>query len=280
MALQTGLELVAHLRSGRKFLADGAVGSELIRLGVAPDGTVAANVSHPEQVRSLHRAAIAAGAELITTNTFGYTGDRAWAQAFAAGIGIAQTEARAASRPITVMVSVFPDELLRGAEEALSPILASMQEVLLIETAVDIREAVAAVALARRQGVRIVAATCHFEPGGAMPDGTTSEQAAVALQGAGASIVGANCGAEPEDMWIVAQRMRSVTDLPLIFQPNAGLPQREGDRWIYPVSPARFAANADRLFDAGAAIVGGCCGTTPAHIAAVGSRLFHPQRRE
>lgn len=280
MSAQTGLELVLQLAAGRKFLADGAIGSELIRLGVAPDGTIAANLTHAEQVRDLHQATVAAGAELITTNTFGFAGDSAWAQAFTAGIEIAHCEARAASRAITVMVSVFPGELLRGAEVVLAHFLASMQDVLLIETAVNIREAVAAVAMASHNGVATIAATCHFEPGGAMPDGTTAEQAAVALGQAGASIVGANCGSAPEDLLIVAQRMRTATDLPLLFQPNAGLPRREGERWSYPVDPERFAANAARLFDAGAAIVGGCCGTTPAHIAAVSSLLFHPQRRE
>src|SRR5205085_3866933 len=97
---------------------------------------------------------------------------------------------------------------------------------------------------------------------GCIPDGATPETAALALVQSGADIVGGNCGETPETFIEVAQRMRAVTDAPLLFQPSAGLPSRsEEGAWVYPVGPGSFAEVAARLFAAGVDIVGGCCGT-------------------
>jgi 5-methyltetrahydrofolate--homocysteine methyltransferase len=282
MSLQTGHELVQALKRGRQILADGAVGTELLKSGVAPDRIVEANLSDPERVRNLHRRAIAAGAEIITANTFGMpTGDD-WGAAMQAGVDLAEAAATELDGTTAVLIAVYPRELLRCPDVVLSPFRrpGPRGSLLLIETAVDIREASEAVALAGRSGPLTIAATCHFQADGLMQDGTTPEAAALALQAAGALIVGANCGEVPEDLVTVAQRMRVVTDLPLLFQPGAGLPKLVDGCWTYPVDPIRFAQNAIRLFQLGASIVGGCCGTTPAHIAAVHSLLFHPQRRE
>lgn len=263
-------------------LADGAVGSELIKAGIAADRAVEANLSHPECVRNVHRRAVAAGAEILTANTFGMSASGEWAQAFQAGAELAEAAAHEANRAISVMISVFPSELLLKPDDILGFMRKPEKQgsLLLIETATDIREAVAAVAMARSSGIETIAATCHFQPDTQMPDGTSAAQAAAALQQAGASIVGANCGTLPEEMVIAAEQMRAATDLPLLFQPNAGLPHWNESLWVYPVDTVRFAANAAALFAAGAAVVGGCCGTTPAHIAAVHRLLFHPQRRE
>jgi len=282
MSLLAAHELVRRLRDGRRMLADGAVGSELIRAGIAPDGTVAANLSHPEHVRNIHRQAIAAGAEIITTNTFGAPSSQAWFAGFSAGLALAETAVRESDRDIAVMFSVYPEELLLNSWSVIEPFqeASSREYLLLIETAIDIERAVTAVTTAWRNGVTAIAATCHFQADARMPDGTTPAQAAAALQKAGAMIVGANCGTGPDAMVAVAEQMRTATDLPLLFQPNDGLPVWQGSRWVYPVDTARFAAIAASLFDVGASIVGGCCGTTPAHIAAIDRLLFHPQCRE
>jgi 5-methyltetrahydrofolate--homocysteine methyltransferase len=282
MSLRTSRDLLQYLYDGGRVLADGAVGSELIRSGVDPQSVVEANLSQPESVRDLHRRSIDAGAELVTTNTFGMPTGPRWTAAFEAGVSIVAAAVLDARTDVAVMLSVYPAELLQEPAVVLSPFDRSIAQewLLLIETAISIQEAVAAVELARRSGVRFVAATCHFQSDGVMPDGSSPEQAAAALQAAGASIVGGNCGTVPEEMVAVATRMRRATELPLLFQPNAGLPQCGEDGWVYPVDPNRFAAAATRLFEAGVSIVGGCCGVTPAHIAAAGNLLFHPQRRE
>ncbi|MCW3098012.1 MAG: homocysteine S-methyltransferase [Chthonomonadaceae bacterium] len=265
-------------------LADGAVGSELIKTGIAPERTVEANVSHVHRVRDIHRRAIAAGAELLTTNTFGTPSGEGWAAEFHAGVELAAAAVAEAGREIAVLLSVYPEELRSNPAVVLAPFREPETQgwLLLIETAVDLRAAVEAIDLARSHGVTTIAATCHFQADARMPDGTLPAQAAAALQQAGASIVGANCGTGPEEMVDIAAQMRAVTDLPLLFQPNAGLPQWDEDAndWVYSIGPDRFAAAASALFDIGVAIVGGCCGTTPAHIAAVHRLLFHPQRRE
>lgn len=263
-------------------LADGAVGSELNCSGIALERMVDANRSHPQTVRELHRRAIDAGAAIITTNTFGSPDSSGWAAGFQAGVELAVETARNAEREIAVMLSVYPAELLREPEIVLAPFreVGTQDCLLLIETATDVREAADAVAIARASSNAVILATCHFQADGNMPDGTTALRAAAALQQVGAAVVGANCGTLPEEMAVVARQMRTATDLPLLFQPNAGLPRLEESQWAYPVSPERFAAVAASLFDVGASIVGGCCGATPTHIAAVHRLLFHPQRRE
>ena len=282
MSFLIGRDLVSRLRGGRRALADSAVGSELIKSGTAPGRTVEANLSHPERVRRLHKLAILSGADAVTSNTFGMSGSPEWAAAFYAGVKIAVAEAHAAEPEIAVMISVYPSELLENPDVVLMPWKnrETSDCLLLIETAVDLRETVAAVALARQNGVDTVAATCHFQTTGVMPDGSMPKAIVSALQKAGASVLGGNCGSVPEDWVLIAEHMRRATDLPLLFQPNAGLPQQVGDRSVYSVDPIRFAANAARLYDVGVSMVGGCCGTTPAHIAAIRSLVFDPQRRE
>jgi len=266
-------------------LADGAIGSELLKAEIELDRTVEANLLKPHRVEYLHKRAIAAGAELITTNSFGMPGaseSSEWRTAFHAGIEIADAVVRSEPRQVAVMLSVYPGELLQYSDVVCASFHRPTTKhwVLLIETAIDLEDACIAVDIARQNGVETIAATCHFRSGGLMPDGSTPAQAVSALHEAGASIVGANCGEVPEAMVTVAEQMRAVTDLPLLFQPNAGMPQNTDAGWIYPVDAERFAANAARLLNAGASIVGGCCGTTPAHIAAIDRLLFHPQRRE
>ena len=281
MSLRTSRDLIRQLQSGQRVLADGAVGSELLKASIDPNRTVEANLSQPETVRSLHLRSLAAGAEVITANTFGLSYGDGWEAAFQAGVELANAEACAAAFPVSVLVSACPEELLRHPNVVLAPFDGAAQNwVLLLETAVAIRDIATAVSVARHHGVETVAATCHFLPNGAMPDGTMPKEAALALLEAGASLIGGNCGSDPEDWVSVAEKMRTATDLPLLFQPGAGLPKRVHDLWVYPVDADRFAANAARLFDVGVSIVGGCCGTTPAHIAAVRGLLFHPQRRE
>lgn len=279
MSFLRGSELLRQVQEGRLLLADGAVGSELIDAGIAPNRTVAANCTHPQTVRTLHRRAITAGADIITSNTFGNPAGEGWEEALRGGIALALAAAQEAERPIAVLLSVYPDTLLQTPSVlmALTDRPEARDCVLLIETAVSLQAVVEAVECAQSAGIGPIAATCHFQRGGSMPDGTTPAQAAAALHKAGAAIVGGNCGDVPQEMPAVAQKMRAATDLPLLFQPNAGLPALEGDRWAYPTSTELFAEIGRQLFSSGASIVGGCCGTTPAHIAALRRFLLHPQ---
>jgi 5-methyltetrahydrofolate--homocysteine methyltransferase len=99
--------------------------------------------------------------------------------------------------------------------------------------------------------------------------GIDVQRAAQALEEAGADVVGSNCGNGIENMVEIAREFRRHTSLPLIIQANAGLPERKGGSIVYPESPEFFASKAPALLDCGVSIIGGCCGTTPAHIAAI-----------
>ncbi|RME95920.1 MAG: hypothetical protein D6766_01980, partial [Verrucomicrobia bacterium] len=146
---------------------------------------------------------------------------------------------------------------------------------LVIETMADLDEARAAIRAARRTGLPVAA--CMVFDSGKDKDrtmmGVTPEQAAEALTEAGADIVGSNCGQGIAGFVAICRRLRSATDRPVWIKANAGLPRIEGGRTVYETTPEEFAAVAPQLVEAGASFIGGCCGTTPEFIAAVGRRL-------
>ncbi|HZO89697.1 MAG TPA: homocysteine S-methyltransferase family protein [Chthonomonadaceae bacterium] len=280
MPLQPARELRERLRAGERFLADGGMGSELIRYGVAPEDTLRANIGLPEAVRAIHDRYLRAGACILTCNTFGLrTGDD-WAQALRAGIGLGVCAARESPQDVGVWVSLVPG-LVQAERETLRFLAEHVPHwpgALLIETCTGLETALAAAQAARELPLDLLAVTCHFGAHGRMPDGTTPEEAARALRKAGADVVGGNCGETPAAFVEIAARMRAATDAPLLLQPSAGLPVSDAQgRWVYPVGPEEYARIAGQLFAAGANIVGGCCGTTPAHIAAAAAHAPHSQ---
>ena len=99
--------------------------------------------------------------------------------------------------------------------------------------------------------------------------GVTPTAAAVAMQEAGASVVGANCGNGIEQMISITREFRDATDLPILIHANAGMPELVDGQTLFRQTPEAMAAHVEALVDAGASIIGGCCGTTPAHIAAI-----------
>jgi 5-methyltetrahydrofolate--homocysteine methyltransferase len=275
MSLQFASELKERLRSGERLVADGAMGSELIRSGIAPEEVLQANLSQPETVRAIHDHYLAAGAAILTANTFGLRTEADWPGVLRGGLQLSVGAVRASHCEASVWASFVADivhseiETLRfvAAHEAYWP------DALLIETCTSLDAALTATRLARALPISLLAVTCHFRADALMPDATTPEEAARALTEAGADIVGGNCGEIPDAFIEVAARMRAVTDTPLLFQPSAGLPAQDAEgHWGYPVTAAEFAEVGMRLFAAGANIVGGCCGTTPTYIAALRQR--------
>jgi 5-methyltetrahydrofolate--homocysteine methyltransferase len=152
---------------------------------------------------------------------------------------------------------------------------------LLIETCTDLETTLSAAGAAARLEPTLLAVTAHFGADCKMADGTTPEQFAASLEQVGAHIVGANCGHTPEQFVEITARMRQAATTPLLIQPSAGLPEPDAaGTGRYSVGPDRFAEVAARLLDAGADVVGGCCGTTPAYIAAVSERAISPRVRK
>jgi methionine synthase I (cobalamin-dependent) len=247
------------------------MGTELIGQGISPVDVMRANLTCPDAVRAIHRANIAAGAELITSNTFGPRSGRDWLDEFRAGVEIALETAAESEREIGIWVSMTSFVVTREIA-ALRTLFESTPVhplLVLLETCTSMDEARQAASAAATLSPDVLAVTGHFGANGNMSDGTTPEAFATRLAGDGAQITGANCGERAEAFVEITARMRAVVDVPLLIQPSAGLPQLDSSgQWVYPMTTDEFAQLTVRLVNVGADMIGGCCGTTPAHIAA------------
>lgn len=276
------------MKPGQAVLTDGAWGTQLQERGLGPDELPDFwNLSHPERVEQVARAYVEAGSEIILTNTFRanrlVVSERDpgadLAEINRAGVEISR---RAAGGKARVFASMGPSGklLLTGAvtEEELRAAFAEQAEALaragadgiVIETMSDLAEAVIAVAAAKATG--LIAVACMVYDSGKNKDrtmmGVTPEQAAEALASAGADVIGANCGNGIAGYVPVCERLRAATGLPLWIKPNAGLPELADDKIVYRTTPEEFARYVPELVRAGAAYIGGCCGTTPDFIRA------------
>ena len=257
------------------------------------------NVSQPETVRSVHEQYLQAGAEVIETNTFGANGFRLEhfglrdkvREFNVAGVAIARqtveamrekqgSEAFVAGAVGSLGVRLAPvgKVTLEEARAAFAEQMAALAEggvdLLIAETLMSVDEAEQAVLAAREAApqLKIVVMMTVNEDGNCL-DGTTPEDAAKRLTAIGADAVGCNCSSGPTIVLSVIERMRKVTKLPLVAMPNAGLPTSVEGRHIYLTSPEYMASFTRKAVRAGANWVGGCCGTTPAHIRAMRGAL-------
>jgi 5-methyltetrahydrofolate--homocysteine methyltransferase len=146
-------------------------------------------------------------------------------------------------------------------------------DVICVETMTDLNEATLAIQACKAVSPTIpICATMTFDatPRGFFTImGVSIEQAARGLEEAGADVIGSNCGNGIEKMIEIAREFQKHTSLPLLIQSNAGLPEMEGDRPVYPETPEFMAEKCRELLSIGVSIIGGCCGTTPKHIAAI-----------
>ena len=159
------------------------------------------------------------------------------------------------------------EEAVEVYKEQMRVLVASGVDLLVIETMMSLQETRAAVIAAGEVCDLPVMVTMTFDETGHTLYGTEPETAMLVLQGLGADAVGVNCGAGPERCLSVVQRMKAVATVPVIAKPNAGMPHLVGDETVYDMAPADFAGEMKALVEAGAGILGGCCGTTPDHIA-------------
>jgi 5-methyltetrahydrofolate--homocysteine methyltransferase len=285
-------DLLTRLATGRVLVGDGAWGTLLLarglRQGEPPEGV---NLTRPEVLEDIATQYLEAGADLITTNTFG--GSPARLRQF--GLD-GQTEAinsaavvavrRVAQGHAYTSASVGPSgHLLKpygdadpadigaGFERQMRALAEAGADLLCIETMTDLAEAVLAVRAARTVAPSLpVMATMTFEStrrGFFTVMGASIELAVRGLSDAGADILGSNCGNGSEAMVAIAREFRARTARPIAIQPNAGLPQPLAGVLVYPETPEFMAEQARELLAAGVAIIGGCCGTTPAHTRAL-----------
>jgi 5-methyltetrahydrofolate--homocysteine methyltransferase len=305
--------------SSRVLVADGAMGTMLQAADLRVDEDFHGlegcneilNVTRPDVVRAVHDAYFAAGADCVETNTFGanlpnlgeYGIEGRIRELAEAGARLARASADAhttSEKPRFVLGSMGPGTKLptlghapyadlRDAylQEALGLIVGGC-DALIVETCQDLLQVKAAVIGARRamaETGRTVPLICHVtvETTGTMLLGSEIGAALTAIEPLGVDLVGLNCATGPAEMTEHLRYLSQHARVPLSVMPNAGLPQLTADGAYYPLTPDELAEAMDRFANEyGASLVGGCCGTTPEHIAAVVARIGHraPAPRE
>ncbi len=283
------VDIVARLCAPNILVADGALGTYLQAQGL-PAGTPPElwNVQQPDRVRATHQAYLDAGSQVLTTNTFGGTrlrlgtevaghptgelvrrgvelarevaGDAAWV---AGGMG-----------PTGRMLEPYGDLTCEEAEDAYAEQAEIMAQaganLILVETMTDVAEARAALLGAKRATRLPVFVTFAFDETGRTMMGSPAAEVCREMQALGAEATGANCGAGPEAVLVAIQQMVRACSLPLVAQPNAGMPQlAAGGQTVWDSTPDEFAERARVLIGLGARMLGACCGSTPAHILAI-----------
>ena len=274
---------------GKKtLLFDGAMGTMVQRLGLARVNEIAdlLCLSDPGAIRGIHEAYLEAGSQVITTNTFSTNRFAlpegvSVAEVMHAGVACARD---AGARYVAADVSVLgelldpygdleEDEAVDAFEEIMRAIASEPVDIVLVETMTDLREACLAISAAKRICDKPVFASMSFGAGGATFMGVTPEQAVAGLREAGADVVGMNCSLGPTDMIALVERMAKLADCPILAQPNAGLPSVKDGKTVYDVTIEEFIEAMGKIIDAGATVLGGCCGTDPSFIAALSALI-------
>lgn len=277
------------LAERRILLLDGGMGTQLQTRGLRP-GEVPEewNLRRADDVRAVHAAYCAAGADVVMANTFGanpakYHGAAPLADVVAAGVRLAREAADAAGgRPRFVALDVGPtgrllkpagdfafDDAYAAFAEQVRLGAAAGADLVVVETMSDVYELKAAVLAAKENCALPVLATVAADADGKLLTGADPETVAAVLEGLRVDALGFNCGLGPDLLLPFVRRLVAATNLPVAVKPNAGLPKVVDGETVFLVGPEAFARDVAGLVRAGATIVGGCCGTTPAHIAAV-----------
>jgi methionine synthase I (cobalamin-dependent)/5,10-methylenetetrahydrofolate reductase len=278
-------------------LGDGAMGTMLNSRGVGIDQCLdALNLSQPSLVADIHRLYIEAGSQIIQTNTFGANAYKLAAHGFRdkvaeinwAGVELARRVVLASSKdilvagdvgPLGVRLAPFgrvqPEQARQVFTDQITALVEAGVDLLIIETVSDLFEMVEAISAARQvaaqKGISLpVIASMTFTRDDRTLLGDSPARVAKTLAETGADVLGINCSGGPAQLWRILRQMRqSVPQVRYSVMPNAGWPERVGGRIMYPANPDYFGEYAHAFCEAGASLIGGCCGTTPQHIAAM-----------
>ena len=268
---------------------DGALGTMLQSCGLkAGDVPEDWNIVRPEKVLDIHRRYALAGADIVAANTFGanalkYHGRFSVAEVVTAAVELAR---EAVSPEGLVALDLGPpgrllkpsgdlgfDRAYDAFAETVRRGAAAGADLVLVETMSDTMELKAAVLAARENSSLPVMATVALGEDGKLLTGADVECVSTLLESLGVEACGFNCGIGPDLMLPFVEKLARVTALPIIVKPNAGLPRVIDGRTVFTVDPETFAGHVVKLAEAGAAYIGGCCGTTPAHIEAAKNAL-------
>ena len=288
----------ARVEAGETLCGDAAWGTQLMARGLKPgDNFEALNLDRPEVLAEIAASYIEAGAELITTNTFGGSPlnlashglEEKTEDINRAAVKAIQTEVEGRAlisgsvgptgKILTPYGDTEPEVIAEGFRRQIGALIEAGADLICIETMMDLEEARLAVETARRRSPSVpIVATMTFNatPRGFFTTmGTTVEQACRILVDAGADLVGSNCGNGIDAMVDLAREFAAHTTVPIAIQSNAGIPEDRGGELHYPEGPEDMAVRVGELMDLGVAVIGGCCGTGPDHIRAIRTAIDH-----
>ncbi len=287
------MEFIDLIRTDNKILLDGAMGTELDKHGSISQSHN--NLTNPEVVLEIHRAYAESGCHILTTNTL--TMNRIYIETHHLNIGVKEVNQagvelarQAAGENQYVLGDIsstgqflepygtYRESEFYDAFKEQAGILAEARvDGFIIETMFDLQEALCALRACKDEFSLPVIVSMAFTTetkGGRTIMGNTAVECATKLTDAGADVIGVNCGdLNPSQMAMVVSVLKSATLLPILAQPNAGKPKLVNNRTLFDMDPKDFATGIAKCLDAGAHLVGGCCGTTPEHIRTLANLL-------
>lgn len=283
------MDLYSYLLRKKPILLDGAMGTQMMALGIEPRDMV--NINSPDLVLSIHEDYINAGAEIIIANTFNlnriyaktHNMDLQIEQANKAGVEIAKKacingqlvlgDMGPTGQLLQPFGSFTEDEIIENYMEQAKILDEAGVDGFIIETMTDLREAICSLKACKAISQKPVVVSITFSKssrGYTTMMGDTLEDCVKEVISKGATVFGTNCSdLEPAEMANIVSKIRKTTDIPIVVQPNAGKPKLVHGQTKYDMSPEEFAQGIEKCIQAGANLIGGCCGTTPEHIARV-----------
>jgi len=294
------MNLIEILKSKSPLLLDGAMATQLVDLGLEMSGRN--NISHPEAVLAIHWQYVESGCDILITNTL--TMNRIYIESHALRADVKEVNlagaklARSAATPDRYVLGDMSStgqmlepygkytesQFFETFKEQAGYLVEGGVDGFIVETMVDLREALCAVRACRAIASLPILASLAFRTTrkeGRTIMGNGAKESAIALIDAGASAVGANCGdLDPVQMAVIVAFMKQAVSAPIFAQPNAGLPKLVNGETVFNMSPEEFARGIEACIQSGASLVGGCCGTTPAHIQRVAELLNRTTHKE
>lgn len=288
-------KILELLKKKKYLVSDGAWGTFLqakgLQAGTCPELW---NINYPEEIKDIAGSYIEAGADMTETNSFGGSSCKLAHYGLAERAYEINRTAAALSREAAgpdkivlgsvgptgkflMMGDISPEEMFEVFQQQCQALKEGGADAIVVETMTDLEEAVIAVRAAVETGMEALC-TMTFDPlvGGGYRTmmGISPSDMIQPLIEAGASVIGSNCGNGSKGMIDIVREIRSVnTEIPVLIQANAGLPIYKEGKTIFPESPQEMAASVPDLMAAGANIIGGCCGSTPAHIRAIAAQV-------
>lgn len=279
------------IHSGRFICFDGGMGTMLQNRGLQPGVSPEVfSLERPDILKGIHEEYIKAGADIITTNTFGGSSLKLLPELEVVSFNkrmaeIAKSAASGHGRPVFVAGSVGPtghfirplgemsfQEMVNVFRQQIRGLIAGGVDLILAETHFDLAEVRAVVVAAREEGNLPIGASMTFENGVSLT-GTTPIVFKETMLNMGVNIIATNCSAGPQEMQTVVEDLVTGCPVPVLVEPNAGLPELENGKTVFRLGAEEFSSLTVEFAKYGARILGGCCGTTPAHIAALRKKL-------